>query len=135
MHTGLAVLRVGIGIMFLVHGWPKLSGGIDTWQGLGSAMSYLGITFAPAFWGFCAAVAEFVGGLALIAGIGVRVAAGFMCITMLVAAIKHLAAGDGIMGASHAIELTIVFVFFVITGAGRYGLQQFLFTPGKERQL
>ena len=49
---GLLILRVGIGIMFLFHGLPKLTGGPAFWGQLGMATNFLGIGFAPAFWGF-----------------------------------------------------------------------------------
>ena len=37
--TGLLVLRVGIGVMFMVHGYPKLAGGAEKWAMLGGALS------------------------------------------------------------------------------------------------
>jgi putative oxidoreductase len=100
VDTGLLVLRVGIGIMFLLHGAPKLFGGPSKWTGVGGAMGNLGITFMPAFWGFMAGLAEFGGGLLLILGLFVRPAAAFLIFTMFVAAMNHIAGGDGIMGAS-----------------------------------
>ena len=115
---GLFILRLGFGIMFLLHGFPKLMGGPATWESLGGAMSFLGITFAPQFWGFMAAVSEFIGALCLLTGLYVRPASVFMFITMGVAAAMHLGKGDGIMGASHAIEDGIVFLSLIIMGGG-----------------
>ena len=34
VNTGLLVLRVGIGIIFIIHGMPKLMGGIEGWTQL-----------------------------------------------------------------------------------------------------
>ena len=28
---GLLVMRVGLGLSFMAHGWPKLVGGPETW--------------------------------------------------------------------------------------------------------
>ena len=36
--TGLLILRIGLGGMYLWHGWPKLSGGPERWTKLGGAM-------------------------------------------------------------------------------------------------
>lgn len=60
--TGLLLLRIGIGITFILHGWPKLAGGVAYWEAVGKAMEVVGITFAPAFWGFMAGFAETAGG-------------------------------------------------------------------------
>jgi putative oxidoreductase len=121
-EIGHAVLRWGIGFMFLLHGWPKLIGGPDRWAGIGKAMENFGITFAPAFWGFMAGATEFFGGLLLIVGIAVRPAGALLLFVMLVASIKHLSQGDGIMGASHAIEAGIVFLSLLISGDDQLSL-------------
>ncbi len=36
---GLLFLRAGIGTMMVLHGWPKLAGGIQQWEKLGKATS------------------------------------------------------------------------------------------------
>lgn len=123
-HRGLLVIRVLIGFMFILHGFPKITGGIETWTFLGGAMGNIGLGFAPAFWGFMAAIAELLGGLLLIAGLWVRPAALFLAITMLVAAIFHFAKGEGFDGASHALEDGAVFLMLLITGAGNYSLDK-----------
>ena len=123
-HMGLLVLRIGIGLMFIVHGAPKLFGGPEKWGQLGGAMASLGIGFMPAFWGFMAAISEFFGGICLILGFVFRPACILMTITMLVATISHLSRGDGLSGASHAIELGIVFLSLILIGAGKYSLDE-----------
>jgi putative oxidoreductase len=86
---GLLVLRVGVGLSFVGYGAPKLFGGPRAWQDLGQAMTYLGISFAPSAWGFLAAVSEFFGGMALVAGGLLRPAAFFLVCTMTVATVQH----------------------------------------------
>ena len=39
-NFGLLVIRVGLGIMFIYHGFPKLAGGEKMWIQLGSATKY-----------------------------------------------------------------------------------------------
>ena len=119
---GLLMLRVGIGVMFVIHGFPKISGGPEFWGKLGQATSALGITFAPVFWGFMAAVSEFLGGILLITGFFFRPAAAMMLMTMIVATSMHLGKGDGLMGASHAIEAGILFFSLLFIGPGRFSL-------------
>jgi putative oxidoreductase len=62
-NTGLLITRVGLGAMFIFHGYPKLMGGPEGWAGLGASTKFIGITFAPVFWGFTAALVETLGGL------------------------------------------------------------------------
>jgi putative oxidoreductase len=120
---GLLLLRVGIGVMFMVyHGWPKLIGGPERWAALGEAMGGLGVTFAPVIWGFLAAVAETLGALLLVLGLFTRYALFFLFFTMVVAAMFHLGRGDGVKGAAHAIEIGIVFLSLMFIGPGKYSL-------------
>ncbi len=120
--TGLLILRIGFGGMYLFHGWPKLSGGPESWTKLGGAMSNFRIDFFPPFWGFIAACAEFFGGFCLIFGLFFGWAALLMAVTMLVAAVNHFSRGDGLSGASHAIENGIVLFGLIFIGPGKYGL-------------
>ena len=123
-HTGLLILRVGIGIMMILHGYPKLAGGPEKWAGLGKSMAAFGIHDFPQAWGFLAAFAEGVGGLLLVLGFLFRPACVLLFVTMVVAAAKHLGAGDGLMGASHAIELGVVFAALFVLGPGRFSVDK-----------
>jgi putative oxidoreductase len=122
--AGLLVLRVGLGISYILHGAPKIMGGPAKWEKLGGAMESLGISFAPEFWGFMASASEFFGALLLISGFFFREACFFLLITMFVAATNHLVQGDGFRVASHAIENGIVFLSLMFIGAGRYSVDE-----------
>ena len=78
---GLLILRVGIGIMFVLHGLPKLISGSETWTMLGGSMKALGLGFAPTAWGFMAALSEFAGGILLTLGFFFRPAC-FFCLRL-----------------------------------------------------
>jgi len=122
---GLLILRIGLGLSFLLlHGYPKLAGGPEMWNAVGGAMKNIGIDFYPAFWGFMAGLTEALGGLFLLLGLFFRPTNIFLAFTMLVAALNHLAAGDGMAGASHPLELMIVFIGLVFIGAGRYSVDK-----------
>lgn len=120
LNTGLLILRVGIGISIFFHGLPKITGGVETWTAIGGSMSNLGINFAPAFWGFMAALAESVGGLLFALGLFFRPAALFLIGTMIVALTMHFSQGDNFMKYGHALDLLIVFVGGLLMGPGKY---------------
>ena len=110
--------------MFIFHGAPKLFGGPEKWGMLGMAMSSLGIQFMPVFWGFMASVSEFFGGICLILGLFFRPACILLTITMAVATSMHLGRGDGLRGASHALENGIVFLSLILIGPGKYSVDE-----------
>ena len=124
--TGLLILRTGLGIMFLYHGAPKLFGGPETWARVGAAAGNFGLSFAPAFWGFMAGIAEFGGGLFLMLGLLFTPACVLLVIDLVVAASSHIHAGQGIGGASHAIEDATVFLSLIFIGPGKYSLAALL---------
>jgi putative oxidoreductase len=74
--AALLVLRLGVGLIFAVHGAQKLFGwwkgpGFTGWQG---AMTHMGFRPAPLFAGV-SALAEFAGGLGLALGLLTPIAA------------------------------------------------------------
>ncbi|MNK19611.1 hypothetical protein D3C87_378330 [compost metagenome] len=123
-NTGLLILRVGLGAMMMVHGLPKIIGGIDMWTGLGSSMKVIGINFLPTFWGLMAALAEGMGGFLLVLGLFFRPVNMLLAFTMLIAALVHFGKGEGVMGASHAIEVGIVFFSLIFIGPGKYSVDK-----------
>lgn len=126
-NFGLLILRVGIGAMFMAHGWPKLIGGPESWESLGKVMQLFSIGFGFTFWGFMAAVAEFGGGLLLLLGLFHRPACFFMFCTMAVAAGMHYADGDGFIVMSHAMESGILFLSLLLIGPGTHSLDHKFF--------
>ncbi len=135
VNFGLLIIRIGIGIMFVLHGEGKMFGGPEKWLKLGGAMDNIGITFLPTFWGFMAAFAEFGGGILLVLGLLFRPACFLMLCTMFVAASVHwfdaAEAGEALKGkimeGSHAIEAGFVFLGLLFTGSGKYSVDNKLF--------
>lgn len=121
---GLLLLRVGIGIMFVFHGLPKLIGGPEHWAGLGAVIGKFGITFFPEFWGFMAGFSEFAGGLSLILGFKFRPALFLLLIAMVIASFHHVLSGDDFSTSSHAIEAAILFLSLIFIGPGKYSLDE-----------
>ncbi|MEJ7780773.1 MAG: DoxX family protein [Daejeonella sp.] len=123
-NTGLLIIRLGLGTMFMLHGYPKLLGGPAYWEDIGEAMSHLGITFVPVAWGLMAALIETFGGFLILLGLAFRPVCLLLLFTMIVAAAMHLSNGDGLMTASHAIEVGFVFFGLAFVGPGGYSVDK-----------
>jgi putative oxidoreductase len=84
-HWGLLALRLTAGIIFIYHGWGKLTDnpGIDAFTGM-----VAGIGFPAArFFAWIVALIEFLGGIALVAGVFIPYATGSLIVVMLIALI------------------------------------------------
>jgi putative oxidoreductase len=121
---GLLVIRLGLGLAFIVYGYPKITGGQQLWEQIGGSMGILGIGFAPTFWGFMAALAEFGGGILLILGLFTRVATLLLVCVMAMASLVHLDKGDPFTTVLHPIELGSVFLGLTFVGPGRFSIDR-----------
>ncbi len=117
---GLLLLRVGLGIAFIIHGWPKITGGTEMWRNLGSGV---GLPI-PVVFGLLAAIGEFVGGILLLLGWFFRPACILLTCTMLGAMTYHIKQGDGFNTYSHALESAIVFAGLILIGPGAYSIDR-----------
>jgi putative oxidoreductase len=89
-ELGFWALRLTVGGIFTYAGWEKLANMDKTI----TAFSGMGIS---AFWTWVASIVEFVGGLAVLLGVAVHVAAGLLAITMIVALFVVLRGGQIMM--------------------------------------
>lgn len=123
-NIGLLLLRIGLGIMFMLHGYPKVFGGPEMWSEVGSSLQSIGISAAPMFFGFMAGIIEFFGGLFLLLGLFFIPSVLFLLLVMLVATATHIGGGDPFTIYSHSIELAIVFFSLLFIGSGKYNLDK-----------
>jgi putative oxidoreductase len=123
--VGLFLLRLVMGVAFMFHGWPKIQNPL-AWMGPESPV--LGILQA------LAALAEFGGGMALIAGFLTRLASlGIMSNMIVALGMVHLPHGDPFVSKAGgpSYELAAVYlacaVLFVLLGPGRFSVDAILF--------
>lgn len=126
-HIGLLLLRVGLGGMVLVHGYPKL---LELAAGRGGDwMDPLGL--GPTFSLVLCVFAEFFCSLAVMAGFMTRAAALVLGINFCVILFTQDMASAP---ALHELVLLYLLCFaaLVCTGSGRLGLDRLLFRPGMQ---
>lgn len=124
--AAVLILRLVIGVVFIMHGAQKLfgafgGGGID---GTGQFFGSLGLQPAT-FWAWVVALVEFVGGIALAIGLLSRWAGLLLAIDMAVAAIVvHIP--NGFFVSNGGVELVLILfvasLFFVAYGGGKLSI-------------
>ena len=121
IDTALAVLRVVLGITFILHGGQKLF--VFGFAGVSGAFAQMGIP-APGVLGPFVAFVEFFGGIAIVLGLLTRLAALGIAATMVVAILTvHLKNGFfAPTGVEFPLSLLGSAIALIITGAGDFSL-------------
>jgi putative oxidoreductase len=127
VSAGLLVLRVVVGVTFLLHGLDKLG----HLSGTEEFFASLSIP-APGLMAPFVAVTETIGGLLLMAGLATQLAGAALAIDMLVAgATEHI--DKGFFAADGGIELVLLLggasLALALTGAGRFSADAALNLP------
>ncbi len=114
---GLMVLRVAVGIVFLMHGWQKLF--VIGIPGVTGFFGHAGIPL-PHISAIVVSLVEFLGGAALVLGAFTRAAAVLLAIDMTVAVLKvHLKNGFFLpAGFEFALSMWAANICLALTGGG-----------------
>ncbi|WP_378952273.1 DoxX family protein [Pelosinus sp. sgz500959] len=123
---GLLIFRLGIGCMFMWHGFPKVFGGEHKWIEIGQAMGTLGIHFAPAFWGLLSGCTELIGGFLFILGLFYRPTCFLLIGNMSMAFVSQMLEGKGLLKAAQSVEDGFSFIGALFVGPGKYSLDYYL---------
>jgi putative oxidoreductase len=120
---GLTLLRVVVGVIFVMHGWQKLSMGFHNVAGF---LTSLGIPM-PTLAAVLLTIVEFVGGIALILGALTRYFAALLAIDSLVAIITfHLKNGFFMpSGVEFPLLLLAANLNLMLAGAGALSVSAF----------
>ena len=123
VDTGLLILRIVIGIVFLMHGGQKLF--VYGFAGVTGAFGQMGVPM-PAITGPLTAIVEFLAGGALVIGLLTRLAALGLAIDMLGAILLvHIKGGFFLpQGYEFALTLLAANVAIAIAGAGYYSIDR-----------
>ena len=129
---GLLMLRVFIGVCFVIHALGKLGlVGTGNMEGFAQWLADLGVPYAK-MQAYVAMLSELVGGVLLTAGLLTRPAALLLVGTMIVAGkLGHRGAGYLITndppGAEYTINLAVVCGVIALFGPGGYSMDALFF--------
>ncbi len=120
-HIAILIGRMGIAILMLTHGIPKLmmlfSGGPVQFPGVMGMSSELSLSLAV--------LTEVACSILLLAGLATRLAVVPLIITMLIAALVVHAA-DPFAKQEPAFQYLLVYVVLLLTGSGKYSIDYLL---------
>ena len=128
----LFVLRIALGVVVLPHGLQKVFGWFGGW-GLHGTLGWFASIGIPAFLGVLAIAADSLGALAVITGLGTRVAAFGIGVNMVVAALlvhrpngffMNWAGNQAGEGFEFHILAAAIALAVVIGGAGKWSLDR-----------
>ena len=129
-RIGLLILRLALGLIFVLHGWMNIIGGQEAF--LREMLSMVGWS-APDYLVWAITALELLGGLALMLGVFTREAALVLAIEMVVAVVLfHLRQGFFIVAVPNAplaygfeYHLALVggLVCLALAGPGAYALR------------
>jgi len=128
----LLLLRIGVGIVFIVAGWGKIIGLFgylfsgDEW---GFIATVDGIGFPlPAFFAAIVAITEFIGGLMVLFGVYARIPNLLLAFIMLVALFTTKMDGFDISHAGTRVDILMLLITLslAIMGSGKYSVDSMI---------
>ncbi|MEC2072551.1 DoxX family protein [Alkalihalophilus marmarensis] len=124
-EVSLLIIRVVLGVTFLIHGIDKFQ------MGLGNVARWFESIGIMGFFGYVVAIIELVGGIALLLGVGTRMISALIGFVML-GAIFMVKLPLGFMGAEAAgyeldVALLAMTAALVISGSKLLALDNLLF--------
>lgn len=121
---GLFLMRAMVGVVFLFHGAGKVFGwfGGHGIEGTAGWMESIGMPL-PLASATAAGLTELLGGLALVSGFGMRLAAIPLTFTMLVAASVHTGFNAANGGMEYPLTLAVLTAGLGLVGPGRFALR------------
>ena len=120
---GLLLIRLSLGLVFILYCGPILIAGGSAWAHFGTGARTFGIHSHHQLWGFIGALAGCAGGVLMIFGLFFRVGV----LLVLVLALAHaigLARATGFRTALPSIEMCFVLAGILFVGPGKYSVDK-----------
>lgn len=116
-EIGSLLVRMVLGIIFLVHGFMKFDGGIENVVGFFSSVGL------PGFLAYIVGAIELVGGILMILGVGTRVVAALFAFVMIGAIVSVKLVKGFVGGYEFDLALLAMSVHLVLSGSQLYAIE------------
>ncbi|MGC9611072.1 MAG: DoxX family protein [Minisyncoccia bacterium] len=117
---GIAILRIVLGIIMVVHGWSKV-------KNIKGTAEWMGQTFKPGiFWAIVVSLTEFVGGIFLITGFLVQIVTVLIAIQFAVITFKFNWKKGFVNGYEYDLLILVAALALTVLGGGAFSLDKFL---------
>ena len=127
---GLLLIRIGVGLVFIFHGYPKMTGRWGDCKGsresVKKSIRKLGLPF-PHQLAILVGAIELFGGMLLLVGLGTRLVALAVAIIMLVASGRNYAEKGFLGGADMPFSLFMTLLGLFLLGGGKISFDAIFF--------
>ena len=122
-EAGLLLIRVSIGLLFILYTAPALIGGPKAWAHFGAGAGHFGLHSHFQIWGFLGALSGCLGGVLIIFGLFFRIGVLLVFCLALGYAIA-VYTGTGFRAALPALEMCFVLAGMLFIGPGKYSVDK-----------
>ncbi|MDO7906439.1 DoxX family protein [Paenibacillus sp. JX-17] len=126
-EIGILIVRVIAGLLFALHGWQKFQGGIGNTSGFFESIGLPGI-LAPVV-----AIIELAGGIALILGLGTRIAGLALAVIMAGVLLTAKSGAPIVGGMEYELLLLAAAVQLLLTGSSLLALDSLFSRSGRRK--
>ncbi len=123
-EAGLLLMRVSLGVLFIIIAGPVLLAGGARWAAFGGAIRSLGLHSHFQLWGFLGALAGCVGGALMIFGLFFRPGVLLVLAITLVHTLGAMHSAGGFRLALAAVELCAILLGLLFVGPGKYSVDK-----------
>ncbi len=123
-EAGLLLMRVALGVLFVILCGPVLLSGPSRWASFGSGIREIGVASNFQFWGFLGALAGCVGAALMIFGLFFRPGVLLVLAITVVHTVGAFDGGGTVRGNLAAIELCAMLIGLLFVGPGKYSVDK-----------
>jgi uncharacterized membrane protein YphA (DoxX/SURF4 family) len=119
IDLGIFLVRFGLAVVFIVHGWAKL-------RDMSGTIAFFDQVGAGAFWAYVVATVEFLGGLAMLTGVWTYWVGVVLAINMLFAIILVKLTAGFVGGYEFDLLLLLASLAIATIGPGAYTVDRII---------